>query len=101
MQQLKQLPGRGVVVTAKGDEVDIVSRWFGPKVGVEEDPVTGSAHTSLAPYWAKRLGKQTLTARQGGARKGALSCIVEGERVIIKGRVAPYLKGVITLPKSK
>ncbi|NAO96155.1 PhzF family phenazine biosynthesis protein [Halomonas sp. Choline-3u-9] len=100
MQQLKQLPGRGVVVTAKGDEVDIVSRWFGPKVGVEEDPVTGSAHTSLAPYWSKRLGKQTLTARQGGARKGALSCIVEGERVIIKGRVAPYLKGVITLPKS-
>ncbi|MGP9768643.1 PhzF family phenazine biosynthesis protein [Halomonas sp. AOP13-D3-9] len=100
MQQLKQLPGRGVVVTAKGDEVDIVSRWFGPKVGVEEDPVTGSAHTSLAPYWAIRLGKQTLTASQGGARKGALGCTVEGERVIIKGRVAPYLKGVITLPKS-
>lgn len=100
MQQLKQLPGRGVAVTAKGDEVDFVSRWFGPKVGVEEDPVTGSAHTSLAPYWAKRLGKQTLTARQGGARKGALSCVVEGERVIIKGRVAPYLKGVITLPEG-
>ncbi|CAH1041870.1 PhzF family phenazine biosynthesis protein [Halomonas sp. TD01] len=98
MQQLKRLPGRGIVVTAKGSDVDIVSRWFGPKVGVEEDPVTGSAHTSLAPYWAKRLGKQQFTARQGGARKGALSCVVEGERVIIKGRVAPYMKGVITLP---
>ncbi|WP_301584563.1 PhzF family phenazine biosynthesis protein [Halomonas alkaliantarctica] len=98
MQQLKRLPGRGIVVTAKGSDVDVVSRWFGPNVGVEEDPVTGSAHTSLAPYWAKRLGKQQLTARQGGARKGALSCEIEGDRVIIKGRVAPYLKGLITLP---
>lgn len=55
MQRLKQLPGHGIAVTAQGKEVDIVSRWFGPKVGVEEDPVTGSAYTSLAPYWAKRL----------------------------------------------
>lgn len=100
MQQLKHLPGRGIVVTAKGSDVDFVSRWFGPKVGVEEDPVTGSAHTSLAPYWAKKLGKRQLTARQGGARKGALSCEIEGDRVIIKGRVAPYLKGVITLPNG-
>ncbi|MCD6439503.1 MAG: PhzF family phenazine biosynthesis protein [Halomonas sp.] len=100
MQQLKRLPGRGIVVTAKGSDVDFVSRWFGPKVGVEEDPVTGSAHTSLAPYWAKKLGKQQLTARQGGARKGALSCEIEGDRVIIKGCVAPYLKGVITLPSQ-
>ena len=100
MQRLKQLPGRGVAVTAKGDDVDVVSRWFGPKVGVEEDPVTGSAHTSLAPYWATRLGKQALTARQGGARQGSLSCVVEGERVMIKGRVAPYLTGQITLPEN-
>ncbi|MCC5900611.1 MAG: PhzF family phenazine biosynthesis protein [Halomonas sp.] len=100
MQHLMRLPGRGIVVTAKGPDVDFVSRWFGPKVGVEEDPVTGSAHTSLAPYWAERLGKYQLTARQGGARKGALSCIVEGDRVIIKGRVAPYLNGSITLPNS-
>ncbi|MCA8865721.1 MULTISPECIES: PhzF family phenazine biosynthesis protein [unclassified Halomonas] len=91
MQQLKQLPGRGVAVTAKGDDVDFVPRWFGPKVGVEEDPVTGSAHTSLAPYWAARLDKQALTTRQGGARQGALSCVVEGERVKIKGRVAPFI----------
>ena len=100
MQQMKHLPGRGIVVTAKGSDVDFVSRWFGPKVGVEEDPVTGSAHTSLAPFWAKKLGKRQLTARQGGARKGALSCEIEGERVIIKGCVAPYLKGVITLPNG-
>lgn len=100
IQRLKQLPGRGVAVTAKGDDVDFVSRWFGPKVGVEEDPVTGSAHTSLAPYWAARLCKQALTARQGGARQGALSCVVEGDRVMIKGRVAPYLTGQITLPES-
>ncbi|MEL7978928.1 PhzF family phenazine biosynthesis protein [Halomonas sp. ATBC28] len=100
MQQLKRLPGRGIVVTAKGSDVDFVSRWFGPKVGVEEDPVTGSAHTSLAPYWAKRLGKCELTARQGGARKGELRCVVAGERVVIKGRVAPYMKGVITLPSN-
>ncbi|MBR9923938.1 MAG: PhzF family phenazine biosynthesis protein [Gammaproteobacteria bacterium] len=100
MQQLKHLPGRGIVVTAKGSDVDFVSRWFGPKVGVEEDPVTGSAHTSLAPFWARKLGKRQLTARQGGVRKGALSCEIEGERVIIKGCVAPYLKGVITLPNG-
>ena len=80
--------------------MDVVSRWFGPKVGVEEDPVTGSAHTSLAPYWAARLGKQALTVRQGGARQGALSCVVEGERVMIKGCVAPYLTGQITLPEN-
>ena len=100
MQRLKQLPGRGVAVTAKGDDVDFVSRWFGPKVGVEEDPVTGSAHTSLAPYWAARLGKQALTARQGGARLGTLICVLEGERVMIKGCVAPYLMGQITLPEN-
>ncbi|MBZ5487272.1 PhzF family phenazine biosynthesis protein [Halomonas aquamarina] len=99
MQTLKALPGRGIAVTAQGQDVDIVSRWFGPKVGVEEDPVTGSAHTSLAPYWAKRLGKPLLTARQGGARQGELSCRVEGERVVIKGRVAPYLQGTILLPE--
>ncbi|WP_447527911.1 PhzF family phenazine biosynthesis protein [Vreelandella sp. TE19] len=97
MQLLKKLPGRGLAVTGQGEEVDFISRWFGPNVGVEEDPVTGSAHTALAPYWAERLGKPLLTARQGGARKGELGCTVQGERVVIKGRVAPYLKGMITL----
>ncbi|WP_252106401.1 MULTISPECIES: PhzF family phenazine biosynthesis protein [unclassified Halomonas] len=97
MAKLKALPGRGIAVTAPGVEEDFVSRWFGPKVGVEEDPVTGSAHTSLAPYWAERLGKHSLTARQGGARQGTLRVRLEDEHVVIQGRVAPYLKGTITL----
>ncbi|UYG00675.1 MULTISPECIES: PhzF family phenazine biosynthesis protein [unclassified Halomonas] len=97
MAKLRALPGRGVAVTAPGQEEDFVSRWFGPKVGVEEDPVTGSAHTSLAPYWAKRLGKHSLTARQGGARQGTLRVHLKDEYVVIQGRVAPYLTGTITL----
>ncbi|WP_346795571.1 PhzF family phenazine biosynthesis protein [Halomonas sp. Bachu 37] len=101
MQRLKLLPGRGIAVTAKGSDVDFVSRWFGPKAGVEEDPVTGSAHTSLAPYWAAKLDKTCLIAQQGGQRKGQLTCEVKGERVMIKGQVAPYFKGVITLPSPQ
>ncbi|WP_129139440.1 PhzF family phenazine biosynthesis protein [Modicisalibacter coralii] len=97
MARLMALPGRGVAVTAPGHDFDIVTRWFGPKVGVEEDPVTGSAHTSLAPYWAARLGRTRLTARQGGRRRGQLSCEVTGERVILIGQVAPYLRGTIRI----
>lgn len=97
MTRLKHLPGRGVVVTAAGREFDFISRWFGPKVGVEEDPVTGSAHTSLAPYWSARLGKASMTAQQGGQRKGQLACDIKGDRVVLRGRVAPYLEGVVTL----
>ncbi|SFU57589.1 PhzF family phenazine biosynthesis protein [Halomonas korlensis] len=95
MARLAALPGRGVVVSAPGREFDFVSRWFGPKVGVEEDPVTGSAHTSLAPYWAGRLGKTKMSARQGGARQGQLTCECQGDRVILTGQVAPYLRGTI------
>ncbi|MDR5892086.1 PhzF family phenazine biosynthesis protein [Halomonas mongoliensis] len=95
MAKLAVLPGRGVAVTAPGREFDFVSRWFGPKVGVEEDPVTGSAHTTLAPYWAGRLGKSRMTARQGGARQGQLTCECRGDRVILTGQVAPYLRGTI------
>lgn len=95
LRALAALPGRGVVVTAPGREFDIVSRWFGPKVGVDEDPVTGSAHTSLAPYWSRRLGKRRLTARQGGRRQGELVCEVDGERVVLTGQVVPYLTGTI------
>ena len=97
MAKLAALPGRGVVVTAPGREFDFDSRWFGPKVGVEEDPVTGSAHTTLAPYWAGRLGKAKMTARQGGARQGQLTCECRGDRVILTGQVAPYLRGTIRL----
>ncbi len=87
---------RGVAVTAPSSRFDFVSRWFGPRVGVNEDPVTGSAHTSLAPYWAERLGKRALHAQQGGARKGELRCAVgEDGRVVISGQAALYLRGEI------
>lgn len=89
---------RGIAVTAPGRHFDFVSRWFGPRVGVNEDPVTGSAHTSLAPYWAGRLGKRSLSAQQGGARKGQLQCEVPGtDRVIISGHGALFLRGTIYL----
>ena len=87
---------RGVAVTAPSAKFDFVSRWFGPRVGVNEDPVTGSAHTSLAPYWAQRLGKRSLSAQQGGARKGQLQCeVLDNGRVIISGQAALYLRGSI------
>jgi PhzF family phenazine biosynthesis protein len=87
---------RGVAVTARGKQFDFVSRWFGPRVGVNEDPVTGSAHTSLAPLWAKQLGKKSLSAQQGGARKGQLHCeVLDNDRVIISGSAALYLRGTI------
>lgn len=93
---LAEFDVRGVAVTAPSRHVDFVTRWFGPRVGVNEDPVTGSAHTSLAPYWAKRLGKRSLSAEQGGARKGRLHCEVLGnDRVIISGHAALYLRGTI------
>ncbi|QHD04927.1 PhzF family phenazine biosynthesis protein [Pseudomonas sp. R76] len=95
--RLKGLPKRGIAVTAKSTRLDFVSRWFGPNVGVNEDPVTGSAHTSLAPFWAERLGKSILTAEQGGKRRGQLRCELKGDRVIISGHAVLYLQGVIYL----
>ena len=84
-----------VIITAKGEDVDFVSRFFGPNVGVNEDPVTGSAHTSLVPYWAGRLQKNTLTARQLSKRGGMLWCELKGGRVLISGKAYLYLKGEI------
>jgi PhzF family phenazine biosynthesis protein len=92
---LKDATSFGVSVTTKGKEFDFVSRWFGPKVGVNEDITTGAAHAWLAPYWAKRLGKKVLTAQQGGKRKGQLTCEVLGERVLLIGAASTYLRGVI------
>ena len=87
----------GVLATAKGNNVDFVSRCFFPAVGIDEDPVTGSAHCSLIPFWADRLGKASLTALQRSARGGELFCELKGDRVHIGGRVVPYLKGEITV----
>jgi PhzF family phenazine biosynthesis protein len=84
------------IVTAPGeDDVDFVSRFFAPAQGVPEDPVTGSSHTTLTPYWAKRLGKTELKARQLSQRGGALHCTLNGDRVSIAGHAVLYLEGRI------
>jgi PhzF family phenazine biosynthesis protein len=92
---LAQVGGRGVIVTALGNEVDFVSRFFAPQSGVNEDPVTGSAHTTLTPYWSKVLGKKKLTAKQLSARGGDLICEVNGDRVLISGHAVSYLIGEV------
>jgi PhzF family phenazine biosynthesis protein len=98
MARLARLPAFAVCPTAPGDDCDFVSRFFAPGAGVPEDPVTGSAHCSLVPYWAKRLGKKDLHARQVSARGGELFCRDNGERVVIAGRAVLYLEGRINLP---
>jgi PhzF family phenazine biosynthesis protein len=95
MEKVKALPGDGLIVTAPGDSVDFVSRYFAPHAGIPEDPVTGSAHCVLTPYWAKRLGKAKLAARQISARGGELAVEDKGARTFISGKVAPYLEGRI------
>ena len=95
LPKVKALPTRGVIATAPGDAVDFVSRFFAPAGGIDEDPVTGSAHSMSTPYWAERLGKDKLVARQISARGGELHLEQRGERVSIAGRVVPYLEGRI------
>ena len=93
--RLGELECFGVIATAPGHEVDFVSRFFAPRQGVPEDPVTGSAHCTLVPYWARRLGKPRLHALQVSARGGELHCEDRGDRVKIAGRGVPYLAGTI------
>ena len=99
-----KLPAHGVIVTAPGQDSDFVSRFFAPEVGVFEDPVTGSSHCTLIPYWAEKLGKTKLFARQVSARGGELFCELVGDRVKIGGNAVLYLKGEINIgtaePKS-
>jgi PhzF family phenazine biosynthesis protein len=96
LYSIKKLDCRALIVTAPGDaHCDFVSRFFGPAVGVDEDPVTGSAHCSLAPYWSERLRKKVLVGRQLSTRGGEVHCRVKGERVILSGRAVPYLSGFI------
>lgn len=97
MGRIAKAPVRGTIVTAPGREVDFVSRFFAPQSGVPEDPVTGSAHTTLAPYWAARLGKNELTAMQLSKRRGWLSCRLSGDRVEISGNARAYLVGRIEI----
>ena len=95
LDALTQLDLSGVIATAQGKEVDFVGRYFAPKVGINEDPVTGSAHCMLTPYWAEKLDKTQLKARQLSQRTGELGCQLKGERVLISGKAVLYLEGKI------
>lgn len=97
IRAMKQADVRGIIVTAPGDEFDFVSRFFAPAAGVNEDPVTGSAHTMLTPYWSKRLGKKELVGRQVSERGGTVDCELMGERVELGGRAQTFFKGTIEI----
>ncbi|HZY81111.1 MAG TPA: PhzF family phenazine biosynthesis protein [Cyclobacteriaceae bacterium] len=97
LRAVAQLPVRGVIATSRGSQVDFVSRFFGPQSGIDEDPVTGSAHTTLIPFWSKRLGKEDLAAIQLSKRRGLLACKNLGERVLISGKAKTYMIGDIFL----
>jgi PhzF family phenazine biosynthesis protein len=97
IQAIAALDAFAVIVSAPGDTTDFVSRFFAPRAGIPEDPVTGSAHCTLVPYWASRLGKSSFTAKQLSARGGELTCELRGDRVVIGGRAVEYLRGEITV----
>lgn len=93
---LSQLDLRGVIATAPGVDVDFVSRFFAPKFGIPEDPVTGSAHCELAPYWAGKLGKNILTAKQVSRRGGNITCELKGDRVLLSGCAITFMEAEIS-----
>ncbi len=90
---LRQMPVRGVIVTSRSSKYDFVSRFFAPGAGVDEDPVTGSAHTALAPFWGQKLGKTEMTGFQASARGGVVKVHVAGDRVILSGQAVTVLRG--------
>ena len=94
---LKKLDLRGVIITAKSRQYDFVSRFFAPKYGIDEDPVTGSAHTQLIPYWAMKLDKTEMRAKQVSHRGGELVCELRNDRVLISGKAVKFLEGKIEL----
>ena len=98
-ESLAQLKPLDVVVTCQSEtkDYDFISRYFWPANGGDEDPVTGSIHTGLAPFWAERLGKTDLVAYQASKRGGLLNCVVSGDRVLISGSAVQYSKGYITV----
>lgn len=95
--EISKLKARGLIVTSKGKEVDFVSRFFAPQSGINEDPVTGSAHTSLIPIWSQQLGKEKMFAKQLSKRGGSLICVNKGERSQIGGNARLYMTGKINL----
>jgi predicted PhzF superfamily epimerase YddE/YHI9 len=90
---LRQLPVRGVIATARGTDYDFVSRFFAPGSGIDEDPVTGSAHSALTPFWSKRLGKAEMIGFQASARGGEVKVRLEGDRVYMSGQAVTVLRG--------
>ncbi len=94
---LARVGARGIIVTALGNKYDFVSRFFAPRAGINEDPVTGSAHTVLIPYWSKLLGKKKMMARQLSERGGELVCEMRGKRVKISGQAVTYMTGEINI----
>jgi PhzF family phenazine biosynthesis protein len=94
---MKDLDSTGVIVTAKGQSADVVSRCFYPGAGIPEDPVTGSAHCNIVPYWSNKLGKTKLFCKQLSQRGGDLHCELEGDRVLMSGKCVLYLQGEITI----
>lgn len=97
LEKIRNIKARGVTVTAKGTTFDFVSRFFGPQSGIDEDPVTGSTHTYLTPYWSKILKKEVLQAAQLSKRGGVLNCKNNGERIEISGKAKLYLEGIIRI----
>jgi PhzF family phenazine biosynthesis protein len=95
MAKLRKFDKQGVIATAKGDHADFVSRYFAPKVGVPEDPVTGSTHCSLVPFWSKLMKKDRMIAHQVSARGGELMCVQKGKRVFLAGNAVLYMRGAI------
>ncbi|WP_374363698.1 PhzF family phenazine biosynthesis protein [Cloacibacterium sp.] len=93
--EIAKIDARGIIVSSISENFDFVSRFFGPNCGVNEDPVTGSAHTTLTPFWAEKLGKTKLTAKQISKRGGVLKCELKNDRVLISGKCKTYLKGEI------
>ena len=101
--------GHGIIVTADAADgsagdfagYDVVSRFFAPAIGIDEDPVTGSAHTVLGPYWMGRLGRDRLACHQASARGGELILDAAGERILISGHAVRYLTGTITVPRER
>lgn len=100
MSTLGKLAGRGVIVTAPGDKIglDMISRFFVPAIGIDEDPVTGYMHCVVAPYWAEKLGQNDVVGYQASKRGGVVACAVDGDRVQLKGEAVLYLKGEIVIP---
>lgn len=94
---IKNMDGMGLIITAPGDQSDCASRYFAPHAGIDEDPVTGSAHCTIVPYWSGVLGKAQIHARQVSGRSGDLYCLLEGDRVVLTGKARTVIKGTFTI----